>query len=1024
MTSVSTSPEKTSPVASHPPKGASFAVALIFLLSGATALVYEVVWTRQLTTHFGSSLYAVSTVLSAFMGGLALGSYLLGKRADRMRRPLMVYGFVEMAIGATALAFPWLLRGTHPIIDSIYSTEGDNSFLLFSLIRFVTVFILLLIPTTLMGATLPILSKAITRNLHEIGHRVGGLYALNTAGAVIGVFAAGFFLLEHLGIFKTTLAAVVVDFIIGGLSVYLGMRYFRSEAVVQDAPKAEVEEPEPDPEAPRLSPGVIRLVLGTYLASGFVALAYQVCWTRALIFSFDTLKSTTYSFSGMLLVFLLGLALGSALMQAVVDRQGNLLRLYALIQALIGLSGGFSYFVILQDLPALAEIRPDGSLIYWNAVLNVMLKTAAAIGIPTLLMGMAFPVVTKLAVGSMRHLGIDVARVYALNTVGAILGSFFAGFVLIPWLGITGTIAILAGANLFLSALLFYKDMATPRQPRLAYAVACLVLALFVPVRIGISDTQLQRIQPNENMVHYEEGAMATISVVENNSGDRMIYVDDVGVAGTDKIMLTDQKSLAHMPMMLLGGEANRVLSVGFGSGGASYSYTLYPDIEKIHTIEIAPEVLRAAPALTDSNHGIIVPDEMLQDARASGADWIEGFRHPMEDYKYEPAPGFKTFDPRFKVLIDDARSYLRFADVEYDVIATDCTDLRYKSNANLYDLQYFQLCRERITDDGLVVVWMPLAGLSDRAFRTALHTFQTVFPEMSVWYFTNQPTHYCLLIATKGPLKIDYEEIVEATSMANIQNDLDEIGLRDPAKLISSFVADERTLDELLDPYPLNTEDHPIIEFESPKFGYDTRPLRDNQMGIYDVQVPVSEIVENMPEGMDERLWRLQQANVIVFKGHSAYRLYDFKQACRLYMQALELVPGDSSIERILDFEELIRHFETSKASPTMNTIVIGQGLAEVFYMQGRLEQAVTYAKETISFLPPENLIADSGDSLRRSAFGVYSVAARSYAKYGSENRAREYLEQAAAWGTDEKKIQELREQVDALLEQAEAAS
>ncbi len=772
------------PASAEAPVFAHALVALIFVLSGAAALVYEVVWTRQLTTFFGSTLYGVASVLTSFMGGLALGSYLIGKRADRIRQPLRVYGLIELGVAASALAFPWILKATQPLIGSFYATGGEGTFYLYSLVRFVIVFLLLMVPTTLMGATLPVLSKALTTSLGHVGKRIGGLYALNTGGAVLGVFLTGFLLLENLGVFRTTLVAVVVDLLIGSVCWVLGGKYFQTEAA---APAGRVK-PAVNAGAP-LRPAVIRVVLLTYMVSGFVALAYQVCWTRAMIFSFDALKSTTYSFSGMLVVFLLGLTIGSAIMQGIVDRQENLLRLYGLLQAGIGLSGGLSFFTILASINPVNEIAQDGALIYWNAVFNVMYKTALTIGVPTLLMGMAFPVVTKLVVSSIENLGLSVSRVYALNTLGAILGSFCSGFVLIPLLGITKTIALLAAMNLLLAIVLFLMNEDIARPQRMLLAGAAIAGAILIPARIGLSHSYLQRLQSNEKMAHYEEGAMATISVVENNSGDRMIYVDDVGVAGTDKIMLTDQKSLAHVPMMLLGGKATSTLSVGFGSGGASYSYTLYPSIENIHTIEIAPEVLRAAPSLTDSNHGIIVPDAVLNAARAAGASRIEGFRHPVSEYIHTPIPGFKTFDPRFHVLLDDARSYLRFTKVQYDVIATDCTDLRYKSNANLYDLEYFTLCRKAVSDRGLVVVWMPLAGLSDKAFRVALRTFQTVFPNMGVWYFTNQPTHYCLLIGSKGKMEIDYPGVVKAVAMPGISRDLEEIGLREPDKLVSSFV-------------------------------------------------------------------------------------------------------------------------------------------------------------------------------------------------------------------------------------------
>jgi spermidine synthase len=963
------------------------AIAILFLLSGASALVYEVIWTRKLTTFFGSTLFGVATVLSSFMGGLALGSVLLGARSDRMRRPLVVYGVFEILIGVAALLFPIALRLAEPVAAGFYVTGGERAFYLFSLVRFVIVFVLLLVPTTLMGATLPLLSKTVTRDLGRVGGSVGWLYALNTTGAVLGVFAAGFLLLELLGVFRTTLLAVAVNTVVGVLAIVLGRILPEVEVEprsIPDAPPARA-----GADGPTLTPAVTRLVLASYAISGFVAMAYQVAWTRGLIFSFDRLKATTYSFSGMLVVFLLGLAIGSWIMQQVVDRQRNLLRLYGLIQAGIGLGGGLSFFMIARDWPSLVEQHADGTLIYWNAVANVMIKTALAIGLPTLLMGMAFPVVTRLIVRSVSVVGGDVARVYAINTVGAILGSFCGGFVLIPLIGITGTIGVLAAANLALAAGLFSLDTGAPARRFLALGAA--VLAIAVPLRITLSGTTLQRIQDNERIVHYEEGAMATISVVENNSGDRTIYVDNVGVAGTDKILLTDQKSLAHVPMVLLGGRAGNVLSVGFGSGGASFSYTLYDDVENIYTIEIAPEVLRAAPALTASNHGIILPERLVRDAMAAGARTIAGAARPLTEYIHTPVPGFRSFDPRLTVLVEDARSYLRFTKKKFDVIATDCTDLRYKSNANLYDLQYFRLCHNAITDRGLVVVWMPLAGLNDRAFRIALRTFQEVFPRMGVWYFTNQPTHYCLLIGGKEGVRIDYEAVRRAAALPGVSRDLEEIGLRNPDKLLSSFVADERTLTEFLAGYPMNTEDWPIIEFESPRYGYDSRPLRENMERIFAIQVPVADLVDNLPdEATRTRLWQLQQANEVVFQGHALYREFDFVGACRLYMQAREMVPFDESLRSLLDFEELRRHYDTSLANPNLNTLWIGHGLGSVYLMQGRQADAVTLLEPLLDLV--DKLVAvdpQNEEERRRLGFAVTDRIVDAYIQAGRPARA-----------------------------------
>jgi len=228
------------------------------------------------------------------------------------------------------------------------------------------------------------------------------------------------------------------------------------------------------------------------------------------------------------------------------------------------------------------------------------------------------------------------------------------------------------------------------------------------------------------------------------------------------------------------------------------------------------------------------------------------------------------------------------------------------------------------------------------------------------------------------------------------IVQDLDEIGLRDPYKLLSSFVADERTLTDLLKGYPLNTEDHPLIEFESPRFGYDSRPLRDNQWRLFDNQVPAGDLLTNLPPDHDPRprIWTLQQANFILFKGHSEYRLFNFTEACRLYMEALAMAPEDESIRRLLDFEELRRHYETSQERMNLNTIWVGHSLASVYLMQQRYSDAVTVAGPLLEKInTPE---AMQNPELRKAMLALTLVLSEAYAGAGQAQRAAEFRQRA----------------------------
>ncbi|MBN1900641.1 fused MFS/spermidine synthase, partial [Candidatus Sumerlaeota bacterium] len=755
-------------------------VFLLFFGSGISGLVYEVVWTRQLTYLFGATLFAVATVLSAFMGGMALGSYLFGKWADRYPNNLKIFGMLQIGIGVSGLLLPFILSFMDPIYRTVYR-NFDASFFVLSLIRFILTFLVLLIPSTLMGGTLPVLSRFMVKENKSLGLNVGALYSLNTLGAVLGCFLTGFVFIAALGVRGSTIVAVGVNCLVGIVSILLASGV---KPTVPDKKENKTDENTqikdiPVQEDAASSRKIVHAVLWCYAISGFIALSYQVVWNRALVFTFDVMKNTTYSFTAMLTVFLIGLSLGGMAMSLFVDKQKDCLRLFALIELMIGLFGAFSFFAIFYLGPGISPFDLDEKVatLNWAAgVMNVFAKTIAAIFIPTFLMGMAFPVVTKICVDRIKSVGFGVGRIYSLNTIGAIFGSFASGFILIPILGIAGTIYLLAFGNILIALYLFIINPMLTKNKRTMLYVICILSAVILVARAP-RGAQFQEESPTEKMVFYKEGPLATVSVLENSFKYRTLYVDNVGVAGTDRILLTDQKSLAHIPMLLLKNPKS-ALTVGFGSGGASYSYTRFDAIKDIHCVEICDTVMDSAPDLLASNHGILLPVKRNAPMPL-----------PLKEYATEAYPGYLTFDPRYKIILDDVRSYLRFTGRKYDIIATDCTDLRYKSNANLYDYQYFRLCRERITEEGMVVVWMPLGGLSDEMFRLALRTFYRVFPEMSVWYMNNESTHYIILIGTPKPLKIDYDLLRKKLEVPKVKNDLGELFLDDADKILSCFL-------------------------------------------------------------------------------------------------------------------------------------------------------------------------------------------------------------------------------------------
>jgi spermidine synthase len=853
-------------------------VASAFLfLSGFSALVYQVLWTRELGLFFGHTIYAVSAVLTAFMGGLALGSHTGGRLIARVRRPLAAYGWLELGIGLAGALFwllPWALD---PLYGVLYQSLNGR-FYVFNLTRFALAIAILLIPASLMGATLPALS-AWRASRGNVAGSVGSLYAANTFGATTGALAAGFLLIERLGLVETQLTAAVLNAMVGLAAIWVARgdpAPALSQAACADAITARPLVPA------RRQDRLLLVVMGL---SGFTALADEVVWTRGLVFYVGT---TTHAFTSMLAVYLVGLGIGSFVAAQLVSRLRHPAYAFAWVQLAIGVSGWYSLFALATAAPRIdAIIAPDAS---WVSLLtSSVLKSIATMLVPTLLFGATFPVALRLASAS-QSVAVLVGRVYAANTWGALLGAAFAGFVLIPLLGIQGTLLVCALTNVTLAVLVqngLHASAAPSNSTTCLRWAAPLVAVMFVVAAITGPEAYLHRTVGSEQLAYYAEGNTATVSVVREVSGTKTLYIDKVPVAATDPIMLTDQKTLAHLPM-LLHPDPRRVLTVGFGSGGASWSFTRYDSLQAVDCVEIDPAVFGAAPQLQESNHTV----------------WR---------------------DPRFRLIIEDARSYLAYTTQQYDVISTDCTDLRYKSNASLYTTEYFGLCRRRLRPEGMVVVWMPLGGLDADMFKMALRTFGQVFPHATLWYLSNYPTHYALLVGRIAPLRIDATRLVQRLAEPDVRADLGEIGLDRPAKILSGLLLDEEAYDAYVGQGPVNSDRYPLLEFVAPRRAY-RFALSQNLAALATRRRPVEGLVDVPSALAPDLLHGLRRASAAasaLLVGHVMYQrgTFDYAAALGEYRRAAALDPSDPSIPALIRSIEStrgvwIREFEARVAA------------------------------------------------------------------------------------------------------------
>src|SRR5579884_3172691 len=674
---------------------------ILFFFSGVNALIYQMVWMRELVLVFGASMFAISTLLTAFMGGLALGSDFFGRRADRYPNSLRVYGLLELGIGGYAFLVPLLLSSLIPIYQYLYQFF-HFSFYVFSLVRFVMAVLILLLPTALMGGTLPVLAR-LYKNNAEVGKGVGLLYAVNTLGAVAGVLGAGFVLLPTLGLQKTVLFSAMLNAGVGLAAIGRG----RSKTV-------SVEESihRTAASAPKRDSSLRRALFITFALSGFAAMIYEVVWTRILTL---ILGSTLYSFATMLATFLMGLAIGSALFSFFLKRFSRPLLLLALVQggiALFAFVGEFLFPLIPVLFFKLLEIfHSEGGILSASKFFiagSVML-------IPTLLMGGVFPLVIHLLTSggsteSKRRdravetgLGSIVGRAYAMNTVGTIVGSFAIGFILLPSLGIQKSlhVAILTNAALSLLLWMRMREMGDARLWGVGGVGAFLVIVSFStpawnPLQMS---SELFGKLSTLDLLYYKEGISSTVTVVEHPTLAKQphltLAIDGKPNASTTGDMKT-QVLVGHLPM-LLAPQAKEVMSIGHGSGITTGSIATHP-LSKLVTLEIEPAVVEASRFFDRFNGNVLD-------------------------------------DPRVQLVVDDARNYLILSKDRFDVIVSEPSHPWRSGSSKLFTEEFFRLGRSHLRPCGIFAQWIHFYGIRAPELKAVVRTFHSVFPQVFIFY-------------------------------------------------------------------------------------------------------------------------------------------------------------------------------------------------------------------------------------------------------------------------------------------------
>ncbi|PCR96121.1 spermidine synthase [Pseudomonas fluorescens] len=730
--------------------------ALLLCISGAAALVYQVLWIKQLSLVVGVEVYAITTGISAFFAGLAIGGWLFGRWADRLAQPVLLYAGLEVLVAVLGVGATFAMS----VAASPFAWLQDHV----GLLAWVLPFMLVGVPAILMGGTLPVL----VRSLGSAPGKGGGqLYAANTLGAIVGTLLAAFVLIATLGVRGSALAAAMLNL----LAAAGALGWQRQHPMPIEAPVKHHTEKAPD-----------RTALWLYSIAGGVALGYEVVWSQSIV---QFMSTRTYAFAVVLATYLTGLFIGSALLARRVERIRDPWGVFGLLIAGAGLIALLEiallgrWLVIAQSQAEIWLVTQGASEL---AGMSARFAVAALciVFLPTLLLGAAFPLALRLSVGhehvGHEHVGRDVGAVVAFNTLGGIIGVMLCGFLLIPLLGLVRTLGLLAIIAAGIGWFAVRKGHGVKKGRRQAVAALGLLsvaLAVLTPV------DKLASLLPgarNGTLAFYEEGRGGTVAVVTQGRGQnafQRLYIQGVSNTGDAMPSLRYMRIQALLPLLIHNGEPRSALVIGFGTGITAGALLRYPGLEHRVVAELLPSVIKAAPLFKGNFNA--------------------------------------ASDPGVDVRLRDGRQELLRSPQTYDLITLEPPPPSAAGVVNLYSRDFYQLAASRLEKQGLVAQWLPLPTQNIDDSRSLVRSFLDVFPYATLW---TSEFHEMLLVGSQTPIELDAEKITRRLQQDSVRSTLQDVGIGSASALLSTWVTDRAGLERFAADAPAVTDDQPRIEY------------------------------------------------------------------------------------------------------------------------------------------------------------------------------------------------------------------
>ncbi|MBL9173822.1 MAG: fused MFS/spermidine synthase [Verrucomicrobiales bacterium] len=760
-----------------------------FFISGLAGLVYQVVWTRYLALFLGHTSYAVVAVLAAFMGGLALGNAWLGSWVDRISRPLFFYALLELGIGLFALIFTGYYELANGLFISVVRSLEPTGLLRLAL-QFSFAGMLILFPTVLMGATLPALTKFVTSSLGELRGRVASLYAINSTGAVAGVVLADWWWIPRFGLEATVFLGAAMSLGIGMLTLLISRR------MGERRPTATAE-PAASPTEERFTDAELRLALISIGASGFVAMVYEIAWTRLLGLA---LGSSTHAYSLMLATFIAGIAVGGWLI-ARWKRQAR--TLFAFGVAELALAGTLFVSIWFYDLLPAWFVRLGGLLSRGNPgsyILYELFQAAlcfAVMFVPAVCLGTTLPLASRIATAALSVTGRSVGRVFAVNTLGTVLGAIVGGLWLMPQFGLAHAFAIGIAINALVGTAIVVQQHPGRRllwlAPVAVIGISWIGAASLEPLwqrafatglwrhstsipSIGVYRDALRRM----DLRYHRDGAGSTVVVQADQvaGGREQLSLKVNGKTDATSVGdMSTQVLLGHLPA-LLKDTCEDALVVGLGSGVTVGALLRHPGITNVDVVEISPEVATVARSLFgDAN------DHALS-------------------------------DPRVRLHLEDAKTYLRAGSRKYDVIVSEPSNPWMAGVAAVFTQEYYADARDRLKPGGLMAQWLQVYETNDRIVDIVINTFSSVFPEVGIWQVGAGDI---VLIGSMSPLRPDLAGLERRFNDPLVRANLGRVGIQNFADLLMQELipmGDAAYLPETRPKTPIHSDFHPVLEY------------------------------------------------------------------------------------------------------------------------------------------------------------------------------------------------------------------